>query len=569
MMIAPYILIVSLLAKDMRAVEVGDACQTSTFESLLDDNEEIESVDVVEQRNEYGEGEENVGYPQNPTELPELCAVTVRVKSSEISSFRFGLFLPTDWNSKLLTVGNGGFAGGINWLDMGPGTHHGFATASTDTGHSSNATDLSWALNNEERRRDWGWRAIHGTVDLSKRLVEAYYGEDLGHSYYAGCSTGGRQGLRELQSFPDSFDGAIIGAPAWNPPLLNTYVTRIGTYNLPSDDAKHIPEELLEVIHEEVLRQCDGLDGVDDGIISAPELCDVDLEPLSCDREGIDKSRCFTEPQLDTVRKIYANFYVVDKFVWSGYDPGSELQWSTVITNDDPSAFGVGFQRYFVNDDPEWSWRSFNNSLFSYAADKNPGESRADKYDLSEFRDRGGKIIMYHGAADGLVPTRGSNVYYDRVSDTMGRPPTDFFRYFLVPGMQHCWDTAVDAPWYFAAPFQAGVLGNDTWSVPGFRDSEHDILLALVDWVEEGKPVESLVATTWTVSNDSDTDVLRQRPLCPYPEKAIYHGEGDADQASSWHCDTVDLEDGDPMLPPSAMMAGLWTFVVLSLTLLF
>ena len=121
MMIAPYVLIACLLARGIRAVEVEDACQESTFESLLEENEEIESVDVVEEGDEYGEGEDNVGYPKTPTELSELCAVIVRVESSEISSFRFGLFLPTEWNSKLLTVGNGGFAGGINWLDMGPG----------------------------------------------------------------------------------------------------------------------------------------------------------------------------------------------------------------------------------------------------------------------------------------------------------------------------------------------------------------------------------------------------------------------------------------------------------------
>lgn len=569
MMIAPYVLIACLLARGIRAVEVADACQESTFESILGENEEIESVEVVEKGDEYGEGEDNVGYPKNPTDLPELCAVIIAVESSSISSFRFGLFLPTEWSSNFLTVGNGGFAGGINWLDMAPGTHHGFATASTDTGHNSNATDLSWALGNEETRKDWGWRAVHGTVDLSKKLVEAYYGEDLGHSYYAGCSTGGRQGLRELQSFPESFDGAIIGAPAWNPPLLNSFVTKTGIYNLPNDDEHHIPEDLLEVIHEEVLKQCDGVDGVDDGIISAPDLCEVDLEPLSCDREGINKSRCFTDPQLDTVRKIYDDLYVDDKFVWSGYIPGSELQWSSVITNDDPSAFGVGFQRYFVNDDPDWSWRSFNNSVFSYAASKDPGESRADGYDLSEFRDRGGKVLMYHGAADGLVPTKGSNVYYDRVSDTMGGPLTDFFRYFQVPGMQHCWETAVDAPWYFAAPFQGSVLGNDTWSVPGFRDAEHDILLALVDWVEEGKAVESVVATTWTVSNDSDTGVLRQRPLCPYPEKAIYHGEGDADDASSWHCDTVDEdeEDSGRIWRPERMAVALGVSLALSFTI--
>ena len=121
-MISTYILAACFFARCIRAVELDSACQRATFEALLEQNEEIESVDVVERGDEFGEGKENKGYPTNPTNLPELCAVTVKVESSGISSFRFGLFLPTGWQHKLLTVGNGGFAGGINWRDMAPGT---------------------------------------------------------------------------------------------------------------------------------------------------------------------------------------------------------------------------------------------------------------------------------------------------------------------------------------------------------------------------------------------------------------------------------------------------------------
>ena len=122
-MIVPSLITAILLVRGIRAVELGDACQKSTFDSVLGDNEKIERIDAVKKGDKYGEGEENVAYPINPTNLPELCAVTVEVETSEISSFRFGLLLPTDWNAKLLTVGNGGFAGGINWLDMAPGMH--------------------------------------------------------------------------------------------------------------------------------------------------------------------------------------------------------------------------------------------------------------------------------------------------------------------------------------------------------------------------------------------------------------------------------------------------------------
>ena len=175
---------------------------------------------------------------------------------------------------------------------------------------------------------------------------------------------------------------------------------------------------------------------------------------------------------------------------------------------------------------------------------------------------------MYHGTADGLIPTRSSNTYYDRVSDAMDAPPTDFFRYFQVPGMQHCWETAVEAPWYFAAPFQAGILGNDTWSVPGFRDAEHDILLALVVWVEEGKAVESVVATTWNVGNDSDSGILRQRRLCPYPGMAVYDGEGNMDEAASWHCEVECAKSSGDMRRPGGAGVGVWVLAVVSLVAL-
>ncbi|PKS08036.1 hypothetical protein jhhlp_006648 [Lomentospora prolificans] len=532
------LMLVSLAIQAASALDVNTRCKSSIFEPLLDANATIETVDIVSTGDEYGEGAVNLGYPINPTNLPELCAVIVKVESSSNSSFRFGLFLPTEWNSRVLTVGNGGFAGGINWLDMGPGSHHGFATVSTDTGHNSITTDLSWALDNEEARIDWGWRAIHGSVTQAKKLVAAYYEEEADRSYYTGCSTGGRQGMRELQKFPDSFDGAMIGAPAWNPPVLNSYVTQVGIFNLPVDDPRHIKVDLLEVIAAEAVKQCDGVDGVEDGIISEPGDCKVDLSALSCDRQGIDQEKCLTDAQIDTANKVYGDFYSPSgEFVWTGYNPGSEVQWNTVIGADEPTPFGTGFQRYFVYNDPNWSWENdFNFTVFEDTVKLNPGESRADKYDLSDFKALGGKIVLYHGMADGLVPERSSSLYYDRVSSAMGGHPTDFFRYFPVPGMLHCGLTVVDAPWHFAGVPHASVMGLDSWSVPGFRDSQHDLLLALVDWVEKDVPVDSIIATTWTTQNNASTGVLRQRPICPFPQKSVYDGRGDMDDASSWEC---------------------------------
>lgn len=144
--------------------------------------------------------------------------------------------------------------------------------------------------------------------------------------------------------------------------------------------------------------------------------------------------------------------------------------------------------------------------------------------------------FMFHGMSDGLIATRSSNVFYDRVAELVDTPMDDWFRLFIVPGMQHVSGTAVDAPYYFAQPNAAGDLGTDVFSTPGFEDAQHDALMALMEWVEEGQAPDQIIATTWTNSTDPSSGVLRQRPLCPWPQTAVYDGTGDVNSAQSWSC---------------------------------
>jgi feruloyl esterase len=367
--------------------------------------------------------------------------------------------------------------------------------------------------------------------------VSAYYGNQIQYSYYSGCSTGGRQGLKEIQISPGSFDGALIGAPAWYTTHINNWVTKVGTYNFPLTDPKYIPYTIFPVIAAEVVKQCDGVDGVMDGIVSEPEKCNFDYAPIRCGNADIDPEACLTDVQIETAKNIYRDYYSASgEWLYSGLTLSSEAQWWILLADVEPAAVGVGFQKYFVFDDPDWKWEQYNDSVIDYAEMVDPGQATADKYDLSEFKQRGGKLLMYHGLADGLVPTRGSDVYYERVSQAMKNPPQDFFRYFQVPGMQHCWGTVVDAPWNIGAAYQAGVMDPAAWSVPGFRNAQHDALIALTDWVERGKAVESIIATTWNSPQDPSTGVRRQRPLCPYPKKATWDKSGNADLATSWSC---------------------------------
>lgn len=514
-------------------------CVAATFKCLLPKGAALESVAAVPSGGSYGEGDKDIAYPTNPTGLPELCAVTLRVQSSPTSSYRFGIFLPTAWNSNFLAVGNGGFAGGINWLDMAPGPHYGFATISTDLGHNSSVADLSWALNKPELQTDWGWRALHGSVALGKQITQGYYKKPVKHSYYNGCSTGGRQGLKEVQISPDSFDGVIVGSPAWYTSHLNNYVTRTGLLNLPVTDPKHIDYTIFPAMADEVIRQCDKTDGLADGIVSSPELCKFDFGKIQCGNPGVNATWCLTPAQIQTAKNIYSDYYSTDgKWLYTGLTLSSEDQWWILLAGTEPSPFGVGYQRYFVLDDANWDWHNYNDSIVALAEKKDPGQATAAHYDISAFKKRGGKMIMYHGLADGLVPTKGSDYYYEQTMATFGglAKTKDFFRYFQIPGMQHCWGTPVDAPWNIAGAFQPGSLGTGTWSVPGFVDAKHDALLALQEWVEEGKAVDEIVATTWKSSMDPSSGVLRQRPLCPYPQKSVYKGSGDVDAAENWGC---------------------------------
>jgi feruloyl esterase len=480
----------------------------------------------------------DIAFPINATNLPAFCAVQIKVTSSATSSFMFGLFLPTNWNQRFLAVGNGGFAGGVNWLDMGAGLLYGFAVISTDTGHNSTSGNGTWALNNPEALTDWGYRAMHGSLTLGKEVVSGWYAENIKYSYYSGCSTGGRQGLKEIQISPGSFDGVLAGAPAWWTSHLQTWTVEIGKLNLPATKPGYIPVTLFPAIGAEVLRQCDGVDGVLDGIITNPSVCDFDYNALLCTPTSKPDS-CLTAPQLDTLYSIYHDYVDTNNtFVFPHLELGSEAQWPVLLgSNSTPNPLGSAYVQDFLLNDPTWSWTDYDYSIVQLADALQPGNATANNFDLSPFYAQGGKLIQYHGLADGLIPTGSSPYFYNHVYRTLlprGIPLDPWYRLFLVPGMQHCAGSAVDAPWYFAGSGQAGALGTGVHSVPGFMDAQHDALLALMAWVEDGTAPDSIIATRF--KNDTlSMGWEKQRQLCPYPAFAEYVG-GNVNVSSSWAC---------------------------------
>lgn len=355
------------------------SCSVESFQDFLPTNAAILSATPLANGSSYGEGTANLAYPTNPTNLPENCALIVNVTSSPTSSFRFGIFLPTQWNGRFLAIGNGGFAGGINWLDMGAGIRYGFAVVSTDTGHNSSTSQSSWALNDPETREDFGYRSVHGTTELGKALTEAYYSKSITYSYWSGGSTGGRQGLREAQYDASSFDGLLIGAPAWWTSHLQPWTVKLGTFNLPVNSSTRIRPDQFGLVAAAVIDKCDGLDGVVDGIVSAPDKCTVEHLHLHCTAQS-NRSTCLREDQMETLKKIYSDYYVGGELAFPGLSIGSEAQWRTLLSGEKPNNLGTGYIQDFLLDDPTWTWPQYTDELVGLADAENPGNGTADDY---------------------------------------------------------------------------------------------------------------------------------------------------------------------------------------------
>ncbi|KAI0391449.1 feruloyl esterase B precursor [Xylariaceae sp. FL0594] len=512
-------------------------CNKGTFTAILAGQAQasVNFVYAVPKGGSFGEGAKNVAFPQNATHLPALCAVGINVKSSATSSYNFGLFLPdSTWNERFLATGNGGLGGGINWPDMGIFSQYGFATMSTDTGHISSPPDGTWALNAPETIIDWGHRAMHGSVVLSKKIISAYYNKRGGikYSYYASCSTGGRQGLREIQLHPESFDGISVGAPAWWTPHLSASTLWQGLYNYPESDPKHIGPALFPVVTAEMKKQCDPQDGLVDNIVSDPYGCNFDFEALLC--KGPGSTDCLTPAQLGTLYKFYNDWVDTNQeFVF----PGVTLGTDAGFLMNQISTLGSDFFRDFVFNDTNYDFTKFTYKDLQFADTINPGNATADDFDLSPFFKRGGKIIKYHGTADSLIPTGSSVLFYKMVLQTL-RPKgvnlDDFYRFFLIPDMNHC-SGSVTGPWYIAAGSQS--ITGATHSVPGYEDAEHDVIFAMMRWVEAKKAPSQLIATKF-VNDTATLGVQSQRPLCPYPKQAKYIS-GDPNLSKNWKCKSL------------------------------
>ena len=451
---------------------------------------------------------------QNANTLPAFCRVEATARPTSDSEIKFEVWIPPvdAWNGKFQGVGNGGYQGSISYAAMGTALRRGYATASTDTGHTGD--DVIFGQGHPEKVIDYGWRAVHVMTDTSKLVIRNAQGKFADKSYFVGCSAGGHQAMSEAQRFPDDYDGIIAGAPA-NNRIRQTFGfmwSWLATHT--PDGAPILTAPKLALVTKAVVAACDAGDGLKDGLVDDPRKCAFDPATLLC-KAGADDATCLSQPQVDAVKKVYdgAKSPKTREQIFTGWPRGSEnfgesaiMGWRQYITDmKEPSRVGVF--KYFLFHDPNWDVRTldFDRDL-AYADERLPFLHAASR-DLSAFKKRGGKLISYAGWMDPVVPPQDTAAYYEGVARLMGGHDRtrDFYRLFIAPGMGHC----------------SGGPGPNTFDAVG----------ALEAWVEKGQAPDKLIATHSTAGK-----VDRSRPLCPYPQVARYLGKGSIDDAANFTC---------------------------------
>ena len=465
---------------------------------------------------------------------PAYCHVTGYVAPQ----VGFDLKLPiTAWNERILGIGCGGLCGNTAlFFDALPRwrapLERGYVTFGTDMGHrGADSQDGTWAINNLSGQIDFFHRATHVSTLAAKAITERFYDKPIRYSYFWGNSTGGRQAMMQAQKYPEDFDGVVALCPAIDPMgavQLTWYSVRLSSaFKDVANNARKISG-----LSDAVTRQCDQLDGLQDGVIQDPMACRVDLAPLQC-RPGQSGGHCLTADEVAAVQAVYRGPQDSrGKIIAGGLLPGSETDWiGRYLTVDGSESFYYKFMRdywrYLAFRDPQ---PDFEPSNFDFDRDVRRLDwaramHSATNPDLRRFRDHGGKILMLQGWGDTSVIAHGTVDYYETATRTMGGPEAtqEFFRLFMLPGVGHC---------DFGGLTGADVLdGVDNLSV-------------LEAWREQGRAPASLTAyrlrkyaggAYWPQKTPPDpANVAFSRPLFPYPQVARYKGSGDPNAASSF-----------------------------------
>ncbi|KAF3894150.1 Carboxylic ester hydrolase [Trichophyton interdigitale] len=479
----------------------------------------------------------------------DICRVTLYTATSCRSGVHYEVWLPLEWKGRrFLGTGNGGIDGCIKYEDLAYGVKNGFAVVGSNNGH--NGTTAVTMYHNYDVQIDFSWRALHTSVAIRKEVVAQYYNSPHRKSYYIGCSLGGRQGFQSAVKFPEDFDGIVAGAPGLD---FNNLVSWRASF-FPLTGSVESPDFITArawktFIHREVLRQCDGIDGVMDGIIEDPSLCHFNASTLLC-KPG-EETGCLSQVQVDIVRKIFSALMGEDgELIYPAMQPGSEELATTKLYAGKPFSYSDEWFKYVIYN-PSWNASTFTVHDAAVAEARNPGDVKTWPTfgDLAKYRARNGKIIVYHGGQDNQITSFNTERYYNYLLQSEGAGSAGhldrYLRFFRISGMFHC--SGGPGAWVLG---QGGGVASEGIEFKG----ENNVLAALVRWVEKGVAPDTLEGVKFVDDKVTSGVSLRRRHcrlvffhLLPlrvsilirgddrYPLRNVYMG-GDSSDPNSWVC---------------------------------
>jgi Tannase and feruloyl esterase len=509
--------------------------------------------------------EANLAYCQVDFTDVTLAGPAFGYQPGQTSKFRIRVGLPLNandggtggvqgaWNGRILTLGNGGFAGGVTGVTSA--TNVGYVGTGTDTGHNSSITNpipnpnappatveappseagAAFGLNpdgtiNRGRIMDYAWRGQHHANLWGQAIAEVYYGRKHARNYYLGCSDGGREGHEMAQRFGRQFDGIVAVSPAihwdrwafsggWGNYVANQELGQNGLDTLKFQD-----------VNQRALAACDDIDGIVDGMLQETRRCDYDANEAVCGEPGAseDPARCLTPAEAAVVNKIWDGPRNPDGTkMWVGWERGTQgVLGITPATTGAPTLFGEQINRYWVHRNPIFNWRSISEEQF-LVEQRNLTEQfsqfiGSDSPNLHKFKSSGGKMIVSYGNLDQIIPPNGHYNYMQRLFARMGgvSRTQKFYRYYVFPNAGHC----------------------------GGAGMTNTVLLnALVNWVESGVAPDHLVA---------QVNPTRTRKVCMYPNTPVYSGSGSTDDEASFYCQTNAQDDPDLLAEEAGLLRG-------------
>lgn len=419
-------------------------------------------------------------------------------------------------------------ATGIDYPQMAYGVSLGFATVGSNGGH--NGTSAGPLLNQPEALTDHSWRGVQQATVVSKAVVKAYYGSNALKSYHIGCATGARQGIRVAQVDPELFDGIVAGAPIFN---FGNTVMWYGAVleGIFHGNDSYLTRENWGLVHEELLNQCDDLDGAADGIIEDPRRCHLETLPLNC--WVFIREHCFNTPRTFAVEQIFSRLDFGANYSYPGAAYGAEVGIADAFLHNEFLLTLLKEWYYYISPgNVSWQPSDYDTNEAVKSLREAPAELQPLSADLKAFRDHGGKVLHWHGSSDPLISIMNSDNFYDSLLNLTGGGSysniDDFYRYFRLSGTGHCADGGPGANY----------VGQDGRMQVVTANTEDNVLSALAEWVENGKAPEVIRGVKW-VDDDPEKDVELARKHCRYPYANRYRGTSDGKDEEGWQCEKL------------------------------